>query len=623
MKKKNNLVQTLVILLILVLTLQAAIAQSNTSYELEEVLENKSNGEKIDILLTAENEPTQQNINAINNLGGVIEEEYDIIDGFAITLTVEALDELQEKGFVDEIEYDYDVSTMLSDSSSKVNAVSIRENQGITGQDINVAVLDSGISNHEHLDVSLDRDHTGDGIQDRNGHGTHVAGIIASKHPENTGITPDANIQNIKVLNDEGQGKASNVIKGLETAINNDADIITLSLGAEIEQCDGTDAISRAVDQVTNQGIITIVAAGNTGPEQGTITSPGCARNAITVGAINNQNRITEFSARGPTYDGRNKPDIVAPGSQIISTHLNNEMIALSGTSMAAPHISGIAAMSKQKEPSLTPQQFKNLLKDTATDIGRDYNQQGAGLANTQKLIQELTNKETPEVFAELKPLNNSININDTLENEDPIAVNISGEVDSLNQSMDIALSMNNQLIAEKTVNGQETFSYKVENISEGQSVEWRLDATTQTETFTTGSMFFETESGQEIGIQRSVNKEPLILPGTPLYKLKRLGEEIRLFLTRDEQRKAELRLEYADRRLAEAQLLEETHQFELFEQTLGFYSHELNQINEKDVNSDIEQQIELRKKELDNIVQCVEEEYQRLAEENNDVVVA
>jgi len=93
-----------------------------------------------------------------------------------------------------------------------------------------------------------------------------------------------------------------------------------MSLGAEIDPCDGTDAISQAVDKAVSKGVVVVVAAGNSGPDAGTITSPGCSKKGITVGAVDDNDNVPSWSSRGPTDDGRVKPDLVAPGVGITST---------------------------------------------------------------------------------------------------------------------------------------------------------------------------------------------------------------------------------------------------------------------------------------------------------------
>jgi hypothetical protein len=187
-----------------------------------------------------------------------------------------------------------------------------------------------------------------------------------------------------------------------------------MSLGAEIDPCDGTDAISQAVDKAVSKGVVVVVAAGNSGPDSGTITSPGCSKKGITVGAVDDNDNVPSWSSRGPTDDGRVKPDLVAPGVGITSTWKDNSFKSLSGTSMSTPHVSGVVALLLETDSSLKPDDVKEALKSTALDLGLDENTQGAGrvdayeayiyVANVTKEPENKT-KETPPGFEKRKKI--------------------------------------------------------------------------------------------------------------------------------------------------------------------------------------------------------------------------
>jgi len=160
--------------------------------------------------------------------------------------------------------------------------------------------------------------------------------------------------------------------------------------------CGPDDAVSSALDHAVDAGIVAVVAAGNSGPEPGTINSPGTSRKAITVGAASDNVTVADFSSRGPinsTSPPVIKPDIVAPGVRICAAEAGNLLseykcyderhINLSGTSMAAPFVAGAAALSLQKNPSLTPLQVKDFLRNGAKDILLDVNTQGKGFLDT------------------------------------------------------------------------------------------------------------------------------------------------------------------------------------------------------------------------------------------------
>ncbi|MCE4600486.1 MAG: S8 family serine peptidase [Desulfurococcales archaeon] len=214
------------------------------------------------------------------------------------------------------------------------------------------------------------------------------------------GVAPGAYIWAVKVLNKYGWGYTSWIINGIEFAAlgpdgtpntGDEADIISMSLGADIPS-DGTDPLSLAVDYASSLGVTVVVAAGNAGPGYGTVGIPASARSAITVGAVDKSLTLAWFSSQGPTLDMRIKPTVVAPGVNILAALPGNSCAALSGTSMATPHVSGSAALLiqayKQKyNMTPTPQQVKDLLALTAMDLGYDVFHQGLGLVQVPDAI--------------------------------------------------------------------------------------------------------------------------------------------------------------------------------------------------------------------------------------------
>jgi subtilisin family serine protease len=246
--------------------------------------------------------------------------------------------------------------------------------------------------------------------RDDHSHGTHVAGIVAANgsyvdsdgrtYPLR-GVAPNAKIYAIKVLGSNGMGYGSWVIQGIgfcadpngDGDFSDRLDVCNLSLGATGGSPD--DPLSLAIDRGTRLGVVYAVAAGNSGPSSQTIGTPGTAREAITVGAAcqphnNCSSPVASFSSRGPVIwtdrEGRQqtmvKPDIVAPGVRILAPIPGNRYAAFSGTSMATPHIAGVAALLRQAHPEMTPQQIKEVIKRGAINLGLDENTQGAGLVD-------------------------------------------------------------------------------------------------------------------------------------------------------------------------------------------------------------------------------------------------
>jgi serine protease AprX len=297
---------------------------------------------------------------------------------------------------------------------------------GVSGQGIGVAIVDSGISPHAALtnkvvaNVSLI---TGDpSVQDAFGHGTHVAGIIAGSANAaasvtglfNGGVAPGVQLINVRVLGADGVGRTSDVIAGIQWAIANRARynirVINLSLGHPVMEPAATDPLCEVVADAVQAGIVVVAAAGNDGvaPDGsrilGGINSPGNSPWAITVGSLNtwgtakrSDDTVTTYSSRGPArFDGTVKPDVVAPGNKIVSLEANgsyipsaysylhragsgtNSYMQLSGTSMAAPMVSGGVALLLQGTPNMTPSQVKMALQAGATYMP-DAGLMGAG----------------------------------------------------------------------------------------------------------------------------------------------------------------------------------------------------------------------------------------------------
>lgn len=197
--------------------------------------------------------------------------------------------------------------------------------RGLTGSGVTVAVLDTGIDG-DHADlvgqVLEARDFTGEGVDDRDGHGTHVASTVAgtgaASDGARAGMAPDADLLVGKVLGTFG-GQESWIIEGMEWAVDSGADVVNMSLGTELPT-DCTDPIAQALDSLSTESLF-VVAAGNLGGTQ-MITSPGCAEGALTVAAVDADAQTARFSSRGPTPDHRVKPDIAAPGVAITARRL-------------------------------------------------------------------------------------------------------------------------------------------------------------------------------------------------------------------------------------------------------------------------------------------------------------
>ncbi|WP_308011763.1 S8 family serine peptidase [Actinacidiphila acidipaludis] len=281
----------------------------------------------------------------------------------------------------------------LADSTKQIGAPQVWAG-GDTGQGVNVAVLDTGVdAGHPDLADSIaDRQSfvPDENTDDYVGHGTHVASIIAGTGAASggaeKGVAPGARLDIGKVLGNDGSGQTSWVLAGMQwAAVDQHAKIINMSLGDGVAS-DGSDPLSQAVDQLSAQtGALFVVAAGNSGAP-GTIGSPGAATDALTVGAVDSTDSVADFSSQGPRVDGALKPEITAPGVDILAANSqfdgNGEGAyqTMSGTSMATPHVTGAAALLAAAHPDLTGSQLKDLLASTSLQIPQyDAFQAGSG----------------------------------------------------------------------------------------------------------------------------------------------------------------------------------------------------------------------------------------------------
>ncbi|MFF4400273.1 S8 family peptidase [Streptomyces sp. NPDC001480] len=286
---------------------------------------------------------------------------------------------------------------------------------GYDGKGVKVAVLDTGVdTTHPDLAsaVKASKNFTGTGsTDDMAGHGTHVAATLGGSGARSggryKGVAPGAGILNAKVLDDSGEGSDSSVIAGLEWAAGQGAKVANLSLG----QADtpGEDPVEAAVNALSKStGMLTVAAAGNEGPDAGTVDSPGAAESALTVGAVDGEDRLADFSSTGPTADNALKPDLTAPGVAIVSAraahgHMGDPAadgyVSMSGTSMATPHVAGAAAILAQRHPNWTGARIKQALTASTTPTpGATGYQQGTGRVDVSRALEGAVASEQTSV---------------------------------------------------------------------------------------------------------------------------------------------------------------------------------------------------------------------------------
>jgi subtilisin family serine protease len=320
---------------------------------------------------------------------GKIKRESKQIPSLTVSMPANEVEKLKNDPSVASVEPDIQLQAagQIEDWGVTATQATYAWDKGYTGKGVKIAVLDTGISlSHEDLIVEGGTsfvDYT-TSYDDDSGHGTHVAGIIGAKnnHVGTIGMAPDSSLYAVKVLDSHGTGYLSDVIAGIDWAIENKMDIVNLSMATSVD----SQALHNAVDNAYAGGLLVVAAAGNAGTVDGTgdtIQFPAKYSSVISVGAVDQNKQRAASSSTGSNLE------IVAPGVGINSTYLNNGYTAMSGTSMAAAFVSGELAMLKQENPTFTASLLRNDLDEHVIDLGgegRDVTF-GFGLLNASARI--------------------------------------------------------------------------------------------------------------------------------------------------------------------------------------------------------------------------------------------
>jgi len=333
-----------------------------------ELMELKSleSQEKVKVIVWLNENESSESFKRI----GRVKYQYNIIPAVAMEVSVNELETLARESSVEKIVPDRIVSTFRLESMALINASDASSTFNVNGTDVNVSIIDTGIFNHTEFqgpnrivkqkcycnvapgNCCPNGTAEDDNATDDHSHGTHCAGIAAGKGDGYThGVATNASLFAVKVFNASGIALDSDVVAGIEWAIDNGANVLSLSFGSNLgsDQCYDFSS-SEAVDNATKQGVVVIVSAGNLGSSAETIAAPACAKRAITVGNTNDNDNIYFSSSRGPTKDNRTKPDLTAPGVSINSTiNSLNGYGSKTGTSMSGPHVAGVAALVLQQ----------------------------------------------------------------------------------------------------------------------------------------------------------------------------------------------------------------------------------------------------------------------------------
>jgi serine protease AprX len=415
---------------------------------------------------------TAETVRLVEQAGGVVTSRLDIIHAVGAHLSPAALTSLRGNPRIQRVTANAPASSsdqIVQGRSDRIPATDYADvtgadlvwQQGVTGNGIGVAVMDTGLSLHPALLKDLNgkpRKIVGwaDFIDkkfklphDPNGHGTHIAGIIANAQTgadnEWNGTAPGVNLVGVRVLDANGEGTYETIIQGIQWVIQNKAKynirVMNLSLQATVQSAYWADPLNQAVMAAWAEGIVVVTVAGNAGPGPMTLTVPGNNPYAITVGAFTDNytpgdwsdDYITPFSGAGPTLDGFAKPDLIAPGAHMVSpmspgstivrnheaNWVNGLYFSMAGTSQAAAVTSAAAALILARNPGLTPNQVKYRLMVTAlpwikadgSDVLYSIWQQGAGRLNVYDAVMS----DDPQVTGEA---NNGMDIAADLRGE-------------------------------------------------------------------------------------------------------------------------------------------------------------------------------------------------------------
>lgn len=353
---------------------------------------------------------------------GYIKYKLPMINSYVLEVDEEGLEAIRAMEGPLNIEYDTHITAQMNRVNKIIESDWAHE-RGYTGKGVGVAIVDTGIALHRDFIEGGNRvtgfvdfvNHRTEPYDD-NGHGSHVAGIIGgngfSSKGRYKGVAPECNLIGVKVLDHRGDGNISDVLAGLQWILDNrrkyNIRIVNISVGTSAkDNLDENSLLVQGVDAIWDNGIIVVVAAGNNGPGPMSISTPGISRKVITVGSsddniaveIFGNSKSKNYSGRGPTPFCIKKPDIVAPGSNIISCNISRYYLkskdsspmmytVKSGTSMATPVVSGAIALLLHKYPDLTNKEVKLKLRESAVDLGQHWEKQGWGLLNVRRLLE-------------------------------------------------------------------------------------------------------------------------------------------------------------------------------------------------------------------------------------------
>ncbi|WP_078381234.1 S8 family peptidase [Sutcliffiella halmapala] len=377
--KKVSKIFSMLVAIALVLSFSFTPAEASSSSKVTPLFK--------DYLIGFKNPVSKQTNQLVTTLGGTVNHQYKHMEVLQVSLPEVAVAALEKNPLIEYVEEDieYKIDAQTVPYGIPHIKADVAHSQNVIGTGVKVAVLDTGIdSSHEDLRVAGGASFVSgeaDALTDGNGHGTHVAGTIAALNNNVgvLGVSYDVELYAVKVLSSSGSGTLSGIAQGIEWAIDNEMDVINMSLGGST----GSSTLKQASDNAYNSGIVVVAAAGNSGSFFGlinTIGYPARYDSVIAVGAVDANNNRASFSSVG------NELELMAPGVNINSTLPGNQYGSLNGTSMASPHVAGAAALILAKYPNLTNVEVRQKLRETATNLGSAFNY-GHGVINVEEAL--------------------------------------------------------------------------------------------------------------------------------------------------------------------------------------------------------------------------------------------
>jgi subtilisin family serine protease len=336
-----------------------------------------------------------QKSDLIQKSGGTVVKHLKLVNGTAVVLPNDEVKKaLSKQAGVKRIDDDIEFQAVKGPKPPEppaaqvipwgISTVNAPAAWGISkGTGVKVAIMDTGISlTHPDLQANIkggvNTIKSFKTANDDNGHGSHCAGIVGAIN--NTigvvGVAPEVNLYAVKVLNAAGSGWLSDIIEGFQWCIDNQIQVISMSFGSYDSNTSEQDAVIKTY----NAGITLVAAAGNDGAAN-TVNYPGAYPEVIAVSAIDSDLKLASYSSYGPEVD------IAAPGTQVYSTYKGSGYATMSGTSMATPHVTGVAALRIAQNPSQSPAEVKTAIQSTATNLGLTSDKQGAGLVNADAVV--------------------------------------------------------------------------------------------------------------------------------------------------------------------------------------------------------------------------------------------